>query len=254
MSFGPDRRLVLATILIVGLTLGCIRRPPPPPGLEEGPGREARRLALAQPRRPAWRCRRARRSSAAAPPRLSKPTVQAIGGSAIVIVPTPNFATEPDAGPGPAGASRLPPDAAGGEHPPGGRDALAHPDGDPRRRGWRGAAGGAGATGGAGGSGAVRGGAAGRPRAAARRRCGSSRGWRWRWWRRVEAPPSSDDPPGPDRDAARTHQPAAAAADRLPRRRRGEVAADGPSAQNVKSPRPAPIARLWRGASASHSV
>jgi len=100
VSSGTDRRLVIATILFLGLILGCTTPTPPPPAAKEGPA--AKPAASPSPV--------AQASPTALPPRLpvvgggaaqpaARATSQSIGGSAIIVVPTPNFASNPTAVP-----------------------------------------------------------------------------------------------------------------------------------------------------------
>jgi hypothetical protein len=89
---GPERRLIVACILLVGLVVACTSSPPPPvtesgaakPAGSPSPAPVAQATPTAIPARPAV-------GGGAAQPRAN-PTFTAPGGNAIIIVPTPNFA------------------------------------------------------------------------------------------------------------------------------------------------------------------
>jgi translation initiation factor IF-2 len=156
VSSGPDRRLIMATVLILGLMLGCTTPAPPPPAAKEGPAEKP----AASPS-PA-----AQASPTVLPPRAPvvgggaaqpavRATSQSIGGSAIIIVPTPNFSTNPTAVPAqlaPA-VSLSTPQAANVPQVTGTLSRI--PTAIPGPGGGGGAAGGGGGAGGAGGGGAA---------------------------------------------------------------------------------------------------
>jgi hypothetical protein len=94
------RRLILGALLVAGLLVACTAAPTPPPSAKDSganpaglpsPSPAAQVSATPIPPRPAV-------SGGAAQPRVN-PTFQAPGGNAIVVVPTPNFSTNPTAVP-----------------------------------------------------------------------------------------------------------------------------------------------------------
>lgn len=95
MSVGPERRLILSALLLAGTLIACTAAPtPPPPGegaakpaASPSPSPAALATATAIPPRPAI-------GGGAAQPRAN-PTFQAPGGNAIIVVATPNFASNP---------------------------------------------------------------------------------------------------------------------------------------------------------------
>lgn len=101
MFAGPSRRLVVAVMLIAGLILGCTTPAPTPPASKDGasakPGASPSPLAQASPivasPRPIV-------GGGAAQP-AARATQGSIGGSAIIVVPTPNFASNPTPAPAP---------------------------------------------------------------------------------------------------------------------------------------------------------
>jgi hypothetical protein len=94
VSVGPERRLIVSALAIVALLVACTSAPPPTPATKDGaakpaasPSPAAQATATAIPPRPAV-------GGGAAQPRAN-PTFTGPGGNAIVVVPTPNFASNP---------------------------------------------------------------------------------------------------------------------------------------------------------------
>jgi hypothetical protein len=98
VSSALDRRLIVVVLVLLGMMLACTT-PPPSPATKDGP---AAKPAAASPSPSPV----AQVSPTAVPPRqpvvgggaaqpIAKPTFQGIGGSAIVVVPTPNLAANP---------------------------------------------------------------------------------------------------------------------------------------------------------------
>lgn len=96
MPVGPERRLIVSALAIVALLVACTSAPPPTPVAKDGaarpaaspsPSPAAQATPTQIPPRPAV-------GGGAAQPRAN-PTFTAPGGNAIVVVPTPNFASNP---------------------------------------------------------------------------------------------------------------------------------------------------------------